>query len=355
MKYYIFTLKFEGAFRFSPNKGVKSLENSGKTLSSDSLFSAIASEGVKLYGENFAAELFEKANKDSFLLSDLLPYCRNNGEIELFIPRPRLSITPLDGNPKALNDQPDSTPKQVANRKKLKQCEFIPLAVLDEFIEYMKTRDSDTLEKVLAVALPLVSNTDSKNSISFTATGDKETLPYSVVSNRADASMGYYFILGAEDELKEKIEQVIKSLQYTGLGGKKSSGYGKFHEDEDSYEIEISTPKENLYPSYSKLASMLSSNKSEFYMALSSVLPDIEELRAHKDRCFYSLSKRGGFVASERYSPTPLKKKTVVMMNAGSCFPLRIKSRIIDVQGAGGSHPVYRMGKALLLGVDVNG
>ena len=56
-----------------------------------------------------------------------------------------------------------------------------------------------------------------------------ETVPYFVGAYRFEANCGLYFLLGYEDAaLEGEVHRLLKLLQYSGIGGKISSGFGKF-------------------------------------------------------------------------------------------------------------------------------
>ena len=126
-------------------------------------------------------------------------------------------------------------------------------------------------------------------------------------------------------------------LSYTGIGGKKSSGLGKF---------DIVTGK---FPEEFK--NRLSKTGKE-YMTLAISLPSENELETVTDNSNsrYILKKRSGFVESESYSDTFQRKKDIFMFQAGSCFTEKYLGDIFDVKG-NGNHPVYRYGKPMWMEV----
>ena len=68
------------------------------------------------------------------------------------------------------------------------------------------------------------------------------------------------------------------------------------------------------------------------------------------EQAHYLLVKRSGFVASETYAKEQLRKRDLYVMQAGSCFRTRFEGDVYDVSD-GGSHPVYRYAKPLLMEV----
>ena len=87
-------------------------------------------------------------------------------------------------------------------------------------------------------------------------------------------------------------------------------------------------------------------------MTLSAALPHMEELEQALDGATYQVIKRSGFVDSVRYAKEQQKHRTLYLLAAGSCFRSQFKGDIYDVANEG-SHPVYRYGKPLFLGVNL--
>ena len=137
------------------------------------------------------------------------------------------------------------------------------------------------------------------------------------------------------------LNKLIISLSYTGVGGKVSSGYGKF-------KPEIITPSEDVIK---KLE-----NKESYkqYMSLSICLPKEEELEKSLDKASYIIVKRSGFIASSSYANTFRKKKDIYMLEAGSVYINEFTGDIYDVSERDkniGTHPVYRYGIPFFMGV----
>ena len=131
------------------------------------------------------------------------------------------------------------------------------------------------------------------------------------------------------------METLLEALSYTGIGGKKSSGMGKF------------VLKYGKMPDdYIKYMG----KKSDKNILLSVALPKEEELSVVLEGASYQLEKRTGFVASTGYADEWRKKKELYVFSAGSCFEKSFAGDIYDVSD-GGNHPVYRYAKALFMGV----
>lgn len=130
-------------------------------------------------------------------------------------------------------------------------------------------------------------------------------------------------------------EDLLEALAYTGIGGKKSVGLGKF---------------KLLKGKMSEcLLEHLNSN-SKKKLLLSVALPRDDELDRVLKSSSYQLEKRSGFVASSAYADEWRKKKDLYVFASGSCFVELFEGDIYDVSD-GGKHPVYRYAKPLFMGV----
>ena len=152
------------------------------------------------------------------------------------------------------------------------------------------------------------------------------------------------------EKWQEKFENVLESLSLTGIGGKRSAGYGEFSitddgmifDGEDFDIIESEDDKfinESLY------------KESEKYLLLSSYLPQKDEIEKIKNKeNGYQLIKRSGFVNSPKYSENPQKRKQVYMISSGAVLNFKPAGRLADLK-LHGNHSIYRMGKPIVIGV----
>ena len=128
----------------------------------------------------------------------------------------------------------------------------------------------------------------------------------------------------------------MESLSYTGIGGKRSAGKGKF---------------EFRYAKGTDMLTSLLCQKTGRYMLLSTALPTDAELESVLAGASYLLQKRSGFVYSEDFADMSVKKDDLYTMQAGSCFDKTFKGGIYDVSGGRGTHAVYRYAKPLFMEV----
>lgn len=311
MKYQIFKLHFTTSVHF----GEGGLMQAGSTLHADTLFSALCVEAVKM-GDDILQQLVQAVYDDKLRFSDGLPYIKNR----YYVPKPMVRL--------ALDKQGDSVMK-----KQLKHLTFIPVEQLADYIQGTLNIDKTVNQ---------FDNAFGKSFLTEKAVvrSEDETVPYAVEAfayGKNGADSGLYICMAYEDEaVFELVESLLTVLGLTGIGGKISSGYGKFDLN-----------RETIDEAY--LARL--TDDYDDYMLLSTALPNDTELAASLKDASYRLLKRSGFVASTTYANTFRKKKTVYVFQPGSCFKRRFNGQLLDVSDGSGAHPVYRYAKPLFLGV----
>ena len=157
--------------------------------------------------------------------------------------------------------------------------------------------------------------------------------------------LGSSLVFFSKTKIPKQFENIITSLQYSGIGGKRSSGYGKF--EYDSFEL-----GNNSNLSEKTLLELL--NKiGKYNMSLSLISPNETDLEKNFSNSYYNLIKRNGYIYSVDYDDKLLKRKNLVMFKEGSCFDVELEGTIHEVSDEDKKHPVYRYGKALKIGVAV--
>lgn len=331
MQYKIFKLKFETPVHFGSEKVGTSLENTQIICHSDTLFSAMCQEILKIYDEIKLSDFVDMVEDGDLLFSSLLPYRKNN----LFLPKPCLLF-----DKEIINKE---TTSSSIKKKKMKKLEYISINDFAKYIDYLKTGNEFEYDEeeynvceTVTSAKVFLNNDNDKNNI------------YYVGGTYFKENCGLYVIVAyKKDEQIELFENILKSLGYSGIGGKRSSGYGKFEIIDEMYpEPEVGLKEEKL------IYEFLEQNGG-YQEALSVVSPSDEELENNDfDKAFYKLINRNGFVYSTTYTGenTFVKRKSLSMFKEGSCFPFEIKGEIKDVSD-NGNHPVYKNGKMLKIGV----
>lgn len=305
MKYTIYKMRFLSGVHFGKSR----LDNGDITCMADTLFSAMCIEALKMGGEEKLEELVELFRTGNALISDTFPYSGDT----YYLPKPCVRVERNDTDRNA--------------KKQFKKMTYIPLEQLDTYVK------GNTEPERINEELKTLSTRELRTRVSIEG---MDSAPYNVEVVKYGENNGIYIILGyEEDNIKDKIEDILISLSYTGIGGKTSSGLGKF-------ELVNRKVPENL-------TRMLEAN-ADVYMTLSVSLPTDDELESVIADGRYVIIKRSGFVNSATYSDNYSRKKDIYMMKAGSCFKKRYSGDIYDVS-AGGRHAVYRYGKPLMMGV----
>lgn len=311
MMYEVFKLRFETGVHFGNGK----LSDVRHSIMADTLFSALCGEALSLYGAEGIERLVTYVNEGGLLLSDLLPVC---GE-EYYIPKPIMRIeSELSG---------DS-----AQKKEFKKLSYIRIEALKDYIsgkldaaaerEHFKSFGREQIR-----TMACVNEAD-------------DTKPFSVGTFSYGEDWGLYFILAySEPEVRDLVEELLLSLELSGLGGKRSAGLGKFK------------------LGYGKLPPIFESKLNEAKqgkccMSLSVCMAGLSELDDITGGAKYKVIKRSGYVASYDYADTWQRKRDFYMFQAGSTFAKAFEGVLQDVS-SGGSHPVYRYGKPLFLEVGV--
>lgn len=352
MQSYIFKLKFKSFVRFGQGRAFGGLTASNFSCCADTLFSALCCEILRSYGEKKMLDFVQEAKKGDLLISDMFPWKCD----ELYLPKPIIFFKGIESNIK--NNKRDD--KENSDRKFFKNVQYIPLNMFNKYFKYIKTGSAISSDMKNSLAEQFA----YELLIEKAAVGrDGEAMPYTVSGWRFTDNSGLYFIVRTKNKDNiSLLKTILDSLGISGIGGKKSTGMGKFELAEEPVILNIknkNTSNESVdYDTYStvngyeNLAKMLDS-ESEYYMSLSVLsLSDSDFKSFEPKRSFYSLLPRTGFVYSKEYSNVPLKKKPVVMFAAGSCFEKPFEGDVIDLSDKG-AHSVFRYGKGMYVGVDL--
>ena len=276
------------------------------TFRADTLFSAMY---LALQPEGQADRLLEMAKAGRILLSDAFPY---DGE-HLFLPKPAGMES---GRLKAMEDP--SVLKQV------KRIEWIPSGRMKEWLSGRLPLEQLQFSFGIEVSRTRVNRRG------------EEPLPYEVEGFRFREGCGLYVILCTKDEdCLDFAQEALRLLEAGGIGGKVSSGWGKFT-------LEMREPPEEIRKG-------LMDENSSAQLLLSSAFPDAAEGDRALSGARYALVRRGGFTADT--SEKPAKKRSTYLFSSGSVFASRFSGTVTDVATVS-SHPVWRYAKALMMGVN---
>lgn len=289
--------------------GKKRLGDSAFTIESDTLFSALYIEAVKLnLDTNFLLQ--------DLLISDTFPYKDDT----LFLPKPMLHIK---------SENQDSSEKKL-----FKKLKFIPVSMYKEFLN--GNCSIDNVHHFLEHCEVGKSNTITKAALESSEAIEKgDSQPYNVGVHYFSDNAGIYFLVKGNDQTLDKLNILLDSLQYSGIGGKRKSGYGTF-----SFEMCSKGIINSLFEVKGTQKILLSTSMARNDENLERILQD-----SH-----YLLKKRSGFTQSSTYSNQLSKKKDFYSFSSGSVFLTKFEGYIADVSNQG-NHPVYRYAKAFWLEV----
>lgn len=327
MNYCLFKLNFTTPLHIGESDRADALGTSRMTFCADTLFSALCHTAVSAYGEAGAKRLCEAVRRGGMLFSDAMPYSGDR----LFIPKPYIKAA----------RQPSGAETSAEDRKAMKKLSHIPVSSLGEFFSSVGGAGRyDAAAHRTAFGQNCIT---TKNSIDRSG----GATPYSVGLFEFDEGCGLYFIAAYEDdETQERLAALVERLGFGGIGGKVSSGYGKFKLADAPIFLDGPFDEDTEI-----LSRMLYREDAPLYISLTTSLPLDEELDSALDGAAYGVSRRGGFVFSETFAGSPVKKRTQYFLSAGSAFAHKYRGALYEA-AADGAHPVYRYGMPLFLGAD---
>lgn len=326
MRYEIILFRFTSPVHFGDAAEGGDLGEILSYCRADTFFSALCREAVDISQELLAC-VVEGVQRGKLRFSDLFPWKKRKDCNELYLPRPVMNIS-HDECGKTLSYE--EVREQSAERKKEKKRSFIRASEMES---YLQGRDIS--------AQPAFGEEELRTQYNA-----REKLPYGISGYHFISDAGLYLILSGNEECIARLEPLITLLGMTGIGGKRSSGWGKYRLEDDPLELS----EDDFYGGDdAALYKMLSSDHAEYYMTLSSFLPSLEEV---KDAAAGTgrIIKRGGFAWSREMTGAA-KVSSVYMMESGSCFSKRLDGRIADVNNGSAPHPVYKYGKGLFVGL----
>lgn len=307
--------------------GRDSYDMASPVLSSDVLSSALASVRVMMGNVDGIDEFLK-----TFTVSSAFPYDHDND----FLPRPngRLNIRVKDL-------------QESEYRKNLKKLRYIsePIWIKlakGELVEI----DPNQLHGEFLIAKPVKDYAVPMKRISnqrvlVPREDDKDATPFMfewTFFRHGETESGLYCLLDCEKAAKDEIISLFQTLGTLGIGSDKTVGGGHFDIEVD----EVETPQV----------------EGNAVMLLSTYIPQEDEIgELNLNASYYSLIKRGGFIAgSSKEEFKHLRKKTVYMFDAGSVFLTnkQLKGTIVDLSPEWNEnkvHPVYRSGRPLYINI----
>lgn len=332
MAYYLYQLAFDAPVHFGMAEQGGSLAAAGMSYPSDTLFSALCCELAAAGAEEQLRALIEKCRAGDILLSDLLPYREDeDGEMHYYLPKPIRTVLQRGAAPP---ENLRSARAQSGARKQMKKISYLRASRLTEYLDAQRAGE-------------VFEERDAFSTYGLTTKVNCRTRePYPFAGISLHAWCGLYAVLYLRDENDAaQMTELFTYLGLSGIGGKRSAGYGRFHLEDDPYDL-----ADAFYEDDAALHTFLENENAPRQMLLSSLLPHEADVGALRGGT-YELRKRSGFI-------TPIgagavrKKNSVYMLSAGSCLSQRIPGTIVSVDKEPG-YEVLRCGKGLYIGVDM--
>lgn len=306
MEYKVYKLTFPNGI----HTGTGGLSTSDMVVHSDTIFSALCIEAFASGGQEKIDKLVDYTRSDQLLISDAMPYIGNT----MYIPKPMCHISVTD------TDQ--------SLKKVFKKLSYIPWKMLDVYLK------GEMDPEMIGCELKKLGKHMQFKKVYVKEGEDNE--PYNVGVFRFGENNGLYLIAGYETEEAEMfMAELMKSLQYSGLGGKRSAGYGRF-----TFVSSDLKRRRNL------------GCEGKRYISISGCMAKRDELDKALEGASYKLLKRSGFVQSMSYSEKQLKKHDFYVFAPGAVFEHRFEGDVFDVS-IHGAHPVYRYAKPMFIGTDI--
>ncbi|HEY8401191.1 MAG TPA: type III-A CRISPR-associated RAMP protein Csm4 [Cytophagaceae bacterium] len=277
------------------------MEGSDLIIHSDTLYSVIFQTRVKIYG---VEDEFPIKITSAFPFVDDVYY----------LPKPGIRPPGFDKS-------------EIASEyiKEIKSASFIPLDIFEKWIHGERfnfealIKSQDVLRKNI--------NVNVRPRIAVDRLSGDTNLYFGGGTFFRKGRAGLYFLVQCDGRQWKVIKEIFNLLQEEGIGGEKSSGYGKFRAE------------------FIEKFDLPSVDDGKYYVSLSLYYPSCpEELNGAP--VSYQLIQRSGWSIIE--GEHVLQKK-VLMFAEGSVFYKKVEGKIVDVSPVRSAHPVYKYGKAFLV------
>ena len=259
-------------------------------------------------------DLLAAARKGDLLLSDAFPYIGDT----YYLPKPMVRAGARSESEETLDEGIGSLA-----RKASKKLAYIPAEQYDSYLD-------GSFDPIRALDLFNLGEASVQTKVNLARVHKEDADPYHVGSFAFNPGAGLYFMVRGSFDIAPVLEQ----LCYSGLSGKRSSGYGRF-----DYVMESKDPLDCL---------RASSDCEGLRVLLSSAAPKEDELvDALLDGASFRVIRKGGFVQSSSHGAKPQKKRDLYLFAAGSVFSCEFDGDVFDVNATLGAHPVYRYARAM--------
>ena len=315
---FLVKLSFKGALAIGGSEFGGSSVLRG-TIHSDTLFSGIVNQWVKVPAAYDIDDLISKLNSNSppFRISSAFPYRGT----EYYLPIPR-------GTDELYMDVSKDIPY-------LELSDFLELANGNRSRLAKISRKNPVAEFITGLTSPRVT-IDRLANVSN---------PYQLTGWKMAEGSGLYCLLDIQDEtIKDTLELCIRMLGDAGIGSDRNVGYGTFDPEispisDDSNWTELFLYRTGEEISYCTLSLCCPANNSE-----------TKENSEAKEAISYGIISRNGWILSNS-SFVQMKRRECKMFSEGSLFKSPIKGCLADVTPSvfRQEHNVYRYGLGMMV------
>lgn len=320
MAYAIAKLNFTKPVHF----GTGNLVSHQNTVLADTLFSALCNEADKL---GKYAQLIQLVADDKLKLSDTFPFSGNT----LFLPKPSIIV-----DRKVSETSPENNS---VLKKQFKKLAYISVANYTRFFD-------NTLDVAAENAkLGSLGSSSVQTRVNL-APDQPESLPYKVSTYRFATGCGLYCIFEYQVEPTfTLLEELLTNLSFTGIGGKRSSGLGRF-----TCTLSKLTPSDTQTQ---QLLNFLDNQLAPWQISLSVALPSQKELPLLDMDASYQVIKRSGFTYRGATVSETFKHPDVFALSSGASFKKRFSGQVLNLGSFSDGKGLYRYLKPLFLGIEV--
>ena len=211
MNHSIIRFSFSTPVHFGKSK----LEDGEMCFSADTLFSALFLEAMKKGKEKL---LLEYVKEEKLLFTDAFPFSvkqegsKGKKEYCYFLPKP---MCPVERGEEEGREKEHSILK-----KAYKKLKYLSMDSLSDYVE----GKLDPLEELKKQNFGSFFSQEMVRILE-----DEDNLPYRVEQFQFAEDAGLYCIFSTEDkDVEDFLIDLLESLSYVGIGGKRASGKGKF-------------------------------------------------------------------------------------------------------------------------------
>lgn len=295
--------------------GLNKISDAESCIMADTLLSALCHEAAKQRPHGVDS-MVEQIVSGKLKWSDAFPFVGH----ELFLPKPFINRKSSIKNSEIHQE----------DRKLWKNIRYIPLSQWANFMQLSEP-------KTLADKLGQLGMSQLQTGILYQNSGNHEIYRIGVHYFRPDS--GLYFILECEESLDDQLDDLLYQLSYSGIGGKRSRGLGRF---------------EFLVEDAPEILERHMNDQTNPQMTLSISLPKQEELKDVIQSAYgFQLIRRGGFITridEDGSLRKPIRKRDLYMITSGSVFNKRYEGMIYNVS-PDLNDPIYRYGMPMFIGV----